>query len=116
MTWPCYWTPGSSAIVRATVDAKTPERSLCSPPRGTGQTAGVSFVPAHLRLVRRYSASSSDIRPPSNCAKRFALTSVGSRIAVRGLHQAGPIHQTSDGLVFASQAALHVVQMVGHVI
>jgi hypothetical protein len=69
-----------------------------------------------LRLVRRYSASSSDIRPPSNCAKRFALTSVGSRIAVRSLHQAGLIHQTSDGFVFASQAALHVVQMVGHVI
>jgi hypothetical protein len=31
-------------IVRATIDAKTPERSLCSSPRGTGQTAGVSFV------------------------------------------------------------------------
>ena len=34
----------SSAIVRATIDAKTPERSLCSSPWGTGQTAGVSFV------------------------------------------------------------------------
>ncbi|HTW43136.1 MAG TPA: hypothetical protein VMD79_12555 [Solirubrobacteraceae bacterium] len=37
-------------------------------------------------------------------------------LAVRGLHSAGLVHRTSDGYVFATQAALHVVQMVGHVI
>lgn len=37
-------------------------------------------------------------------------------MAVRSLRQAGLVHQTADGFVFASQAALHVVQMVGHVI
>lgn len=36
--------------------------------------------------------------------------------AVRGLNQAGLIHKTSDGYIFASQAAVHVVQMVGHVV
>jgi hypothetical protein len=73
----------SSAIVRATIDAKTPERSLRSLPQETGQTAGVSFVPARLRLVRRYFvASSSDISPPGSRAKRFALTSVGSNFLV----------------------------------
>jgi len=39
-----------------------------------------------------------------------------ARIAVRGLLQAGLVHQTSDGYVFASQAAVHVVQMIGHVV
>lgn len=39
-----------------------------------------------------------------------------AELAVRGLHSAGLVHRTSDGYVFASQAALHVVQMVGHVI
>lgn len=47
------------------------------PPRGTGQTAGVSFVPA-TTVSEDYSASSSDIRPPESWAERFALTSVGS--------------------------------------
>jgi hypothetical protein len=39
-----------------------------------------------------------------------------ARIAVRSLHSAGLVHQTSDGYVFASQAALYAVQMTGHVI
>lgn len=39
-----------------------------------------------------------------------------AKMAVRSLLQAGLVHQTSDGHVFASQAALHVVQMLGHVI
>jgi hypothetical protein len=38
---------------RATMDVKTPERSLCSLPREAGQTAGVSFVPARMALKPR---------------------------------------------------------------
>lgn len=35
--------------------------------------------------------------------------------AVRSLLRAGLVHRTADGYVFASRAALYVVQMVGHV-
>jgi hypothetical protein len=31
---------------------------------------------------------------------------------VRGLHRAGLVHKTSDGFVFASRAAVRMVQMV----
>jgi hypothetical protein len=37
-------------------------------------------------------------------------------VVVRGLHQAGLIHRTSDGFVFASRAGVRAVQMVGHVV
>jgi hypothetical protein len=35
---------------------------------------------------------------------------------LRGLHRAGMIHKTTDGFVFATRAAVRMVQMVGHVI
>ena len=37
-------------------------------------------------------------------------------VPVRGLRRAGLIHKTSDGHVFATRAAVRMVQMVGHVI
>jgi len=37
-------------------------------------------------------------------------------VAVCGLLQAGLIYQTSDGFVFASRAAVRLVQMVGQVV
>jgi hypothetical protein len=36
--------------------------------------------------------------------------------AVRGLFNAGLIHQTTDGFVFATRAAVRMVQMVGRVV
>jgi hypothetical protein len=36
--------------------------------------------------------------------------------AVRGLRQAGLIHQTADGFVFVSRAGARAVAMIGHVI
>jgi hypothetical protein len=36
-------------------------------------------------------------------------------VPVRGLLRAGLVNQTSDGYVFATRAAVRVVQMVGHV-
>jgi predicted transcriptional regulator len=36
--------------------------------------------------------------------------------AVRGLHSAGLIHQTTDGFVFATRAGYRTVQIVGKVI
>ncbi len=38
--------------MRSAADVKTPERSLCSPPWGAGQTAGVSFVPRLVDTIR----------------------------------------------------------------
>ena len=35
--------------------------------------------------------------------------------AVRALKRAGLVHRTSDGFVFATRAAVRMVQMVGHV-
>jgi hypothetical protein len=35
---------------------------------------------------------------------------------VRGLHRAGLVNKTTDGFVFATRAAVRVVQMVGHVV
>jgi hypothetical protein len=40
----------------------------------------------------------------------------GAVDAVRGLHNAGLIHKTSDGYVFATRAAFRLVQIVGQVI
>jgi hypothetical protein len=37
-------------------------------------------------------------------------------VAISGLLQAGLIYQTSDGFVFASRAAVRMVQMVGQVV
>jgi len=37
-------------------------------------------------------------------------------VAVHGLHQAGLIHRTCDGFVFATRAGVRAVQMMGHVI
>jgi hypothetical protein len=37
-------------------------------------------------------------------------------IAVHGLRQAGLIQRTSDGFVFATRAAVRVVQLIGRVI
>jgi len=35
---------------------------------------------------------------------------------VRGLHRSGLINKTTDGFVFATRAAVRMVQMVGHVV
>jgi hypothetical protein len=37
-------------------------------------------------------------------------------VPIRGLLRAGLIHQTTDGFVFATRAAVRWVQMVGHVV
>jgi hypothetical protein len=40
----------------------------------------------------------------------------GAVDAVRGLHNAGLIHKTSDGYIFATRAGFRMVQIVGQVI
>ncbi len=37
-------------------------------------------------------------------------------VPVRALHRAGLVNITSDGYVFATRAAVRLVQMVGHVV
>lgn len=39
-----------------------------------------------------------------------------AKIAVRALHETGLIHQTSNGFIFATRAALRAVEMSGHVV
>ena len=40
----------------------------------------------------------------------------GAVDAVRGLHNAGLIHKTTDGYIFATRAGFRLVQIVGQVI
>jgi hypothetical protein len=44
------------------------------------------------------------------------IESTDTDVVVRGLRQAGLIHRTSDGFVFASRAGVRAVQMSGHVV
>jgi hypothetical protein len=37
-------------------------------------------------------------------------------VAVRGLQRAGLVNLTADGFVFATRAAVRVIQMIGHVV
>lgn len=40
----------------------------------------------------------------------------GVVVAIRGLHNAGLIHKSSDGFVFATRSAWRMVQIVGQVV
>lgn len=88
-------------------DGKTPARSLCSSPRGTGQTAGVSFVSAAWREASVFvcarleegaeSGGPADggclgVRSRGHCQLVVAMQKLGS-----GIKAVGPYHRS--GLV-----------------
>jgi hypothetical protein len=87
---------------------------MCENPSGLSPAERLAAVEREILFALAGEDGEQSIRTVDELG--LEVESIGdARVAVRALHGAGVIHETSDGHYFASRPACYIVELLGHV-